>query len=368
MESKPPGSLVSHFAIISCSVTLFNKKCYAHSNIIQNYTKEKGSVFMNTLFILLLIMSLICTPVFGVWTLKCKRSGDPAETYKKGTVASAIVLVVSFLGFAFTMEPVVHIESIEIAISGYQTEYDINTEIPVKVTVYPEDAEVGDLEYITSDQSLTFEDSVVTTGASEDTYEICVQSGEITSNTLTISVVDMAERKAEEERLAEEQRLAEEKAAKEAEEKRLAEEQAAKEAEEKRLAEERAAQEAEEQRLAEEKAAQEAAEKAAQEEKARQETAAQGGSSGSGGSNGGSGGSGGNGGNGGTGNGDNFNTYDNAEQQQTTATYVLNTKTHKIHVPTCRDVPKIAPDNYSTSNQSVDELQAQGYTTCGHCF
>lgn len=304
---------------------------------------------MNTLFILLLIMSLICTPVFGVWTLKCKRSGDPAETYKKGTVASAIVLVVSFLGFAFTMEPVVHIESIEIAISGYQTEYDINTEIPVKITVYPEDAEVSDLEYITSDQSLTFEDSVVTTGVSEDTYEICVQSGEITSNTLTISVVDMAERKAEEERLAEEQRLAEEKAAKEAEEKRLAEEQ----------------------RLAEEKAAQEAAEKAAQEEKARQEAAAQGGGSGSGGSNGGSGnsgGSGGNGGNGGTGNGDNFNTYDNAEQQQTSATYVLNTKTHKIHVPTCRDVPKIAPDNYSTSNQSVDELQAQGYTTCGHCF
>lgn len=349
MEGKPPGSLVSHFAIISCSVTLFNKICYAHSNIIQNYTKEKGSVFMNTLFILLLIMSLICTPVFGVWTLKCKRSGDPAETYKKGTVASAIVLVVSFLGFAFTMEPVVHIESIEIAISGYQTEYDINTEIPVKITVYPEDAEVSDLEYITSDQSLTFEDSVVTTGVSEDTYEICVQSGEITSNTLTISVVDMAERKAEEERLAEEQRLAEEKAAKEAEEKRLAEEQ----------------------RLAEEKAAQEAAEKAAQEEKARQEAAAQGGGSGSGGSNGGSGnsgGSGGNGGNGGTGNGDNFNTYDNAEQQQTSATYVLNTKTHKIHVPTCRDVPKIAPDNYSTSNQSVDELQAQGYTTCGHCF
>lgn len=331
---------------------------------------------MNTLFLLLFIMSLICVPVFGVWTLKCKRSGDPSETYKKGTVASAIVLVISFLGFAFTMEPVVHIESIEISISDYQTEYDINTEIPVNVTVYPEDADVSDLDYITSDQSLIFEDSVVTTGTSEDTYEICVQSGEVTSNTLTISVVDMAERKAEEERLAEEQRLAEEKAAKEAEEKRLAEEKAAKEAEEKRLAEEkaaeeqrlaeeRAAQEAEEKRLAEEKAAQEAAEKAAQEEKARQEVAAQGSGSGSSSSNGGSGGS---GGNGGTGNGDNFNTYDNTEQQQTTASFVLNTSSHKIHYPSCRDVPKIAPQNYSTSSQSLDELKAQGYTTCGHCF
>ncbi|MDO4332684.1 MAG: hypothetical protein Q4C58_08355 [Eubacteriales bacterium] len=68
------------------------------------------------------------------------------------------------------------------------------------------------------------------------------------------------------------------------------------------------------------------------------------------------------------GNADNFNTYDNVSQQQTTASYVLNTNSLKIHYPSCRSVPKIKPENYSTSDLSVAELQAQGYTTCGNCF
>lgn len=64
----------------------------------------------------------------------------------------------------------------------------------------------------------------------------------------------------------------------------------------------------------------------------------------------------------------NFNTYDNTEQQQTTATYVLNNNTRKIHYPSCSSVPKIAPHNYATSSQTVEELIAQGYSTCGICF
>lgn len=64
----------------------------------------------------------------------------------------------------------------------------------------------------------------------------------------------------------------------------------------------------------------------------------------------------------------NFNTYNNPEQQQTTDAFVLNTSAFKIHHPDCNDVLKIAPENYSTSNLSVSELESQGYTTCGHCF
>ena len=64
----------------------------------------------------------------------------------------------------------------------------------------------------------------------------------------------------------------------------------------------------------------------------------------------------------------NFDTYNNTEQQQTTASYVLNNSSKKIHYPSCRSVPKIAPQNYATSNQTVNELIAQGYTTCGICF
>lgn len=64
----------------------------------------------------------------------------------------------------------------------------------------------------------------------------------------------------------------------------------------------------------------------------------------------------------------NFNAYDNAEQQQTTATYVLNNNTMKIHYPSCSSVSKIAPHNYATSVQTVEELIALGYTTCKICF
>lgn len=75
------------------------------------------------------------------------------------------------------------------------------------------------------------------------------------------------------------------------------------------------------------------------------------------------------GGNSGTGTGEsNFNTYNNPEQQQTSDTYVLNTSRHKIHHPSCASVAKIAPKNYATSNSSIAELEAQGYTTCGNCF
>lgn len=64
----------------------------------------------------------------------------------------------------------------------------------------------------------------------------------------------------------------------------------------------------------------------------------------------------------------NFNKYNNEEQQRTSETYVLNTSTLKIHHPNCNDVKKISPENYATSSESIDELMAQGYTRCKHCF
>lgn len=67
------------------------------------------------------------------------------------------------------------------------------------------------------------------------------------------------------------------------------------------------------------------------------------------------------------GGGSNFDIYDNPEQQQTEATWVLNTHTMKIHYPSCSDAKKIAPQNYSTSNLTESELIAQGYSTCKRC-
>lgn len=67
------------------------------------------------------------------------------------------------------------------------------------------------------------------------------------------------------------------------------------------------------------------------------------------------------------GNGDTFHTYDNPDQQNTEDKWVLNLNSHKIHFPTCREVVKIAPHNYATSNLSEEELISQGYATCGVC-
>lgn len=80
---------------------------------------------------------------------------------------------------------------------------------------------------------------------------------------------------------------------------------------------------------------------------------------------GGGGGSGGGGSGGGDGN--NFYAHDNPGQQDTSSTYVLNTSTMVFHRPSCRDVRRIAPQNYATTNRSRASLLADGWQGCGHC-
>jgi len=63
----------------------------------------------------------------------------------------------------------------------------------------------------------------------------------------------------------------------------------------------------------------------------------------------------------------NFNTYNNVEQQQTSAQYVLNTNTKKVHYPSCKSVPKISPKNYAVSSEPFSVLEQNGYTSCGNC-
>lgn len=262
---------------------------------------------------------------------------------KKGIIIGAVACAA--IG---ALAPTKSIESIEISVPNYQEEYDINTEIPIDVSVLPDGANTDSIEYITNSDSITFSNSTVNTGNVEGNYEIYVISDDIKSNILSINVVDItaceeAEKKVQKELLAkeaEEQRLA-----KEAEEKQIAEEQAAKEAEDKRLEEEQAVQEAETKKLIEE---------ANQKQLAEEETTAQATqppekSSSS------------------SGDASNFNTYNNPDQQQTTATYVLNTSSKKFHYPSCKSVKSIAPQNYATSDSSREELIAQGYDSCGNC-
>lgn len=65
--------------------------------------------------------------------------------------------------------------------------------------------------------------------------------------------------------------------------------------------------------------------------------------------------------------GRNFDSYNNGNQQNTTASYVLNTSTMIFHRPSCRDVPRISPGNYATSSSSRSDLISSGYSACGHC-
>lgn len=165
-------------------------------------------------------------------------------------------IVLLFAGAAIVPTPAPQIpESIVLTISDYQDEYDVNTEIPIDVSIQPEDAKTDNLKYITTEDAITFSESGIVTGSKEGTYDIYIESGDIKSNTLTITVIDMEARKIAQKE-AEEKRLAKEAALKEAEEKRLAEE-----AEAKRKAEEAQVQ-AEAQQKAEEARKQTEAEKA----------------------------------------------------------------------------------------------------------
>lgn len=153
-----------------------------------------------------------------------------------------------------------------------------------------------------------------------------------------------AERAAQEQAEREEQeRIAQEQA----EQERIAQEQAAAQAEQERIAQEQAAAQAEQQRLEQERIAQEqaAAAQAEQEriarEQAEQQRIAQ----------------------------EQAAIQANAAQQQAATNYVLNSNPDRMrfHYPDCRDVSKIAAENYSTFNGTRDDVINQGYTPCGHC-
>ena len=293
---------------------------------------EPQKWYQKTFGIILLLIFFFPIGLYLMW-----RYGKWNKTVK---IVVTATLVIIGIGSLFT--PKVKVDSIALSIPDVQEEYDINTDIPVDIVITPEDAASKDLEYFTSDESIIFKNSEIETGSEEGSYEVYVQVDGVQSNVITINVVDITAR---------------EKAEKEAEEKRLAKEQAAKEAEEKakREAEEKAAAEAEAQRLAEEQATKEQAEKEAA-TKASTSTSVAAGSESQSSSN-----------SSGSGDGSNFNTYDNAQQQNTSSSYVLNTSTMKFHRPSCSSVKKIAPQNYSTSNNSREELISQGYSPCGKC-
>ena len=219
---------------------------------------------MNTLFTLLFGLSMLAISVLlvvmGIKFLK----KQPVKKMKKGLLAAAVVWIGSLAGAGCTTSEPVLPQTLEIVVLQQQEVYDINSQIEVEILVTPENADASSIEYIVAKGNAEFTENTIYVGDVAGQVEVYVSCGEVTSNTVTISVVDVEADKAAKEA---EEKAAAEKAAKEAEEKAAAE-KAAKEAEEKAAAE-KAAKEAEE-KAAAEKAAKEAEEKAAAEKAAKE--------------------------------------------------------------------------------------------------
>ena len=48
--------------------------------------------------------------------------------------------------------------------------------------------------------------------------------------------------------------------------------------------------------------------------------------------------------------------------------YILNTNSKKIHLPTCSSVDDMAEHNKKECESSITELKKQGYDPCGRCL
>ncbi len=64
----------------------------------------------------------------------------------------------------------------------------------------------------------------------------------------------------------------------------------------------------------------------------------------------------------------NPDTSSTPQPPDTNITYILNNNSMKIHYPGCRSAKQISDKNRATTNLSLEELKAKGYTTCGNCF
>lgn len=56
-----------------------------------------------------------------------------------------------------------------------------------------------------------------------------------------------------------------------------------------------------------------------------------------------------------------------ATSTTTAGSYVLNTNTHKFHVPSCSSVENISPKNRKDVNESREQIISEGYTPCKRC-
>lgn len=235
-------------------------------------------------------------------------ANDQPDTKKKAPKKKhgCLVPIIIFFAALFLLDSCLSDDELNsIALSAdTETVYDINAEIPINLTTEPDKYSIPEGSFDISGGTLDISDKEITFSATEEgSYTICANHSGVKSNTLIINVEDK-------EAIAKEEEKKKEEAAAQAAAKVKEEEDTSK-----------------------------TEELGATGTNNDEETDSQ----------------------------NNFDTYDNPEQQHTKNNYVLNTSTMKFHLPSCRDVPKIAPQNYSTYDGTRDDIINQGYSSCGHC-
>lgn len=206
--------------------------------------KKRGCLFWLIAFIVfclaLALYSIMWIPTVGFIIYFAIRR-DYNGTRTRNIIISTIVMLTSLILFAAMMSSP---DLTSIQAEWGKTEFDISETTEVKITGYPDDAEITSLELSeNSIATLDYSDgkAIITFTDTGEAALFFTANGDVTSSTTTITVVD---------------REAEELAQKEAEE----------QAEQERIAQEQAEQEAQAQ------AEQEAAEQAAQEQAAQEQT------------------------------------------------------------------------------------------------
>lgn len=53
---------------------------------------------------------------------------------------------------------------------------------------------------------------------------------------------------------------------------------------------------------------------------------------------------------------------------ESSTSYILNTNTKKIHLPSCSSVKRMADKNKEKTSKTIDELEKEGYTPCKNCL
>ena len=186
--------------------------------------KKRGCLFwLGVIFVIcfaIALYSFAWIPAIG-FLIYFAVTRDVRGTKRRNIVISSCIIVTSLILFAFMMATP---DLTSIRAEWGKTEFDISETTEVKITGYPDDAEITSLELSeNSIAELDYSDgkAIITFTDTGEAALFFTANGDVTSSTTTITVID---REAEE--------LAQKEAEEQAEQERIAKEQAEKEARE----------------------------------------------------------------------------------------------------------------------------------------